>query len=157
MTQRIRRSSLKHFGIFLLIVGFTSLLPISTVAQDTLTLNINRNVGMAFGSFIQGTFTLSGSGPEDVQNLTVYFNGDEVYFVLGNTISWQFNTGNYPSGSMNITLFGVDDVGATYVAHRQLTFIGGAVGGAITIGIIVLVVILILVKYGSRITSMRRN
>lgn len=126
-------------------------------AQGMLTLSLDRNVGMHIGSIVQGTFTLRGSGPEEVQNLTVYFNGDEVHFVTGNTIAWQFNTADYPGGSTNITLFGVDDVGATYLATRQVTFIGGVVSNAITIGVIALVVILILAKYGSRIVSMRKK
>jgi hypothetical protein len=55
-------------------------------------MSINRNVGIGLGGLIQGTFTLHGSGPEIVQNLTVYFNGNQVHFVTGNTITWQFDT-----------------------------------------------------------------
>lgn len=126
------------------------------VGQESLTLSLDRNVGMALGSIIQGTFTLRGSGPETVQNLTVYFNGDEVRFVTGNSIAWQFNTADYPGGSTNITLFGVDDVGATYYATRQVTFIGGAISNAITIGVIALVAVVILAKYGTRLLSLRK-
>jgi hypothetical protein len=111
---------------------------------------------MALGSIIQGTFTLRGSGPETVQNLTVYFNGDEVHFVTENSIAWQFNTADYPGGSTNITLFGVDDAGATYYAIRQVTFIGGAISNAITIGVIALVAVVILAKYGSRLMGLRK-
>ena len=126
------------------------------VGQGSLTLSLDRNVGIHIGSIVQGTFTLRGSGPEEVQNLTVYFNGDEVHFVTGNSIAWQFNTADYPGGSTNITLFGVDDVGATYLATRQVTFIGGVVSNAITFGVIALVAVLILTKYGSRLMSLRK-
>ena len=125
--------------------------------QGSLTLSLDRNVGMALGSIIQGLFTLRGSGPESVQNLTVYFNGDEVHFVTGNIIAWQFDTADYPGGSTNITLFGVDDVGASYHATSQVTFIGGVVSNLITIGVIAFVVVVILVKYGSRILSLRKT
>ncbi len=124
--------------------------------QGSLTLVLDRNVGMALGSLIQGAFTLRGSGPVSVQNLTVYFNGDEVHFVTGNSIAWQFNTADYPGGSTNITLFGVDDVGARYQATSQVTFIGGAVSNLITVGVIALVAVLILVKYGSRLLGLRK-
>ena len=124
--------------------------------QESLTLSLDRNVGMALGPIIQGTFTLRGSGPEAVQNLTVYFNGDEVHFVSGNSIAWQFNTADYPGGSTNITLFGVDNVGASYVASRQVTFIGGAASNILTIGVIALVVVVILAKYGSRLMGLRK-
>ncbi len=59
--------------------------------------------------------------------------------------------------STNITLFGVDDVGARYHATCQVTFIGGVVSNLITIGIITFVVVVILVKYGSRILSLRKT
>jgi hypothetical protein len=111
-------------------------------------MSINRNVGIGLGGLIQGTFTLHGSGPEIVQNLTVYFNGDQVHFVTGNTITWQFDTANYASGSTNITLFGVDDVGVTYVASQQVTIIGGVTSNLLTFGIIAFVVIVLLAKYG---------
>jgi len=111
---------------------------------------------MALGSIIQGTFTLRGSGPEAVQNLTVYFNGDEVHFVTGNNIAWQFNTADYPSGSTNITLFGVDNVGAAYYASRQVVLIGGIVSNFLTFGIIALVVVLLLAKYGPRLIKSRK-
>jgi hypothetical protein len=146
----------RYIGI-LLLVGLISSLPLQSTAQESLTLSLDRNVGMHLGSLVQGTFTLRGSGPEAVQNLTVYFNGDEVHFVTGNTIAWQFDTADYPGGSTNITLFGVDDVGSTYYATRQVTFIGGVVSNAITIGVIALVAVLILAKYGSRLTAMRKK
>jgi hypothetical protein len=126
-------------------------------AQETLTLTLDRNFGTAIGGLIQGTFTLRSNGPEAVQNLTVYFNGDEVHFVTGNTIAWQFNTGDYASGAMNITLFGVDDLGTTYIASRQVTFLGGAASNIFTIAILSLVVVAILAKYGPRIAGMRKK
>lgn len=157
MPSKSQRPSLLHIGAVLLVVGLVSSVPLNAAGQGTLTLTLDRNIGMALGSLIQGTFTLRGSGPEDVQNLTVFFNGEEVHFVTGNTIAWQFNTGNYPGGSTNITLFGVDDVGGTYVASRQVTFLGGAVGNAVTIIIITLVVVIVLAKYGPRIAGMRKK
>lgn len=155
MAMKSHRYNLRHIGAILLIVGVVVVLPMNAAAQDSLTLSLDRNIGMALGPLIQGSFTLRGRGPEDVQNLTVYFNGEEVHFVTGNTIAWQFDTADYPSGSTNITLFGVDDVGATYYATRQVTFIGGLVSNAITIGVIALVAGLILVKYGPRLMNVR--
>ncbi len=127
-----------------------SAIPAQVAAQEPLTMSILRNVGIGLGGVIQGTFTLHGSGPEIVQNLTVYFNSDQVHFVTGNTITWQFDTANYPSGSTNITLFGVDDTGVTYVASEQVTIIGGVASNLLTFGIIALVVVILLDKYGSR-------
>ena len=107
------------------------------------------------GSTVQGTFTLHGSGPAEVQNLTVYFNGEQVHFVTGNTISWQFHTGNYPPGSTNITLFGVDDSGETYRASRDVFILSEALSAVVISVIMVFVVILVIVRYGPILRKMR--
>ncbi len=138
-------------------IGLVSCIPVQAAAQEALTLTLDRNIGTALGSLIQGSFTLRGSGPEAVQNLTVYFNGEQVHFVTGNTIAWHFDTGDYASGAMNITLFGVDDLGTTYTASRQVTFLGGAASNIFTIAILSLVVVVILAKYGPRIAGMRKK
>ena len=109
---------------------------------------------MALGNMIQGTFTLHGSGPSNILNLTVYFNGDQVQFVSGNSISWQFDTANYPSGSTNITLFGVDDIGGTHSTSQEVFFIGGIMSTLFTFGILAIVVVAILVKYGPKLMGM---
>ncbi len=112
------------------------------------TLSVDRNLGIGFGNIIQGTFTLRGSGPAEVQNLTVYFNGEQVHFVAGNTIAWQFHTGDYAPGSTNITLFGLDDSGGTYSATRDVFILSEAIS-TVVIGIIMtLVVVLVIVRYG---------
>ena len=141
----------------MLFLGLVAMIPMNAAGQGTLTLRLDRNVGMAFGSFIQGSFTLRGSGPENVQNLTAYFNGEEVHFVTGNSMVWVFNTGDYPGGPTNITLFGVDDVGGTYYATRQVTFIGPAVANVIIVIILALVVVLLIAKYGPRLAKSRKK
>ena len=60
----------RYIGI-LLVFGLVSSIPAQVAAQESLTMSINRNVGIGLGGLIQGTFTLHGSGPEIVQNLTV--------------------------------------------------------------------------------------
>ncbi|MFX1416697.1 MAG: hypothetical protein ACFFC0_07780 [Promethearchaeota archaeon] len=140
-----------------LVVGFLGIMLVMSLnpvmyahvaAQNTLSLSLDRNIGIGLGGFIQGTFTLRGGGPAEVQNLTVYFSGEQVHFVTGNTVNWQFDTANYPSGATNITLFGLDDAGVTYLADTQVFFIGGAMSTLITLGIFALVAVLIVVKYG---------
>ncbi len=140
-----------------LLIGITlsSLIPMNVLAQDTLSLSINRSFGMAFGDYISGSFILQGSGPETIQNLTVYFNGDEIYFAAGNSVSWQFNTADYPGGPTNITLMGIDDLGDIYFISSHVVFIAEGVGTIITGGIIILVVVLVAAKYLPRILRMR--
>ena len=149
--------NLRILCILFVIVGLVSSLSINVSGQDTLTFSINRNVGMAFGNYISGTYTLQGSGPNSIQNLTVYFNGEQVHFVTGNTISWLFDTANYEGGATNVTLVGITDTGTTYDSTQTVVFIGGEINTIITIGIIALVVVLLLAKYGSRLMRLRNK
>jgi hypothetical protein len=123
--------------------------------QGSLTLTLDRNVGIGFGAIIQGLFTLRGSGPAEVQNLTVYFNGEQVHFVTGNTINWQFHTGDYSAGSTNVTLFGLDDAGGTYSATREVFILGETMASVVLGGVMILVIILAIAKYGPKLRKKR--
>ena len=150
MLHRVCRSkkTLAIAGFLLIAVGLFAGMPMHVSGQGSLTLSVDRNLGIGFGNIIQGTFTLRGSGPAEVQNLTVYFNGEQVHFVAGNTIAWQFHTGDYAPGSTNITLFGLDDSGGTYSATRDVFILSEAIS-TVVIGIIMtLVVVLVIVRYG---------
>lgn len=151
------RKILRIVCILFVTVGLVSTLPMNVMGQDTLAFSLDRNVGMGFGIYISGAFTLHGSGPDTIQNLTVYFNEVEVHFATGNTIHWQFNTGNYESGGTNITLIGIDESGTPHIASRMAVFIGGALNTMITIGVVALVAVLCLAKYGSRIMRLRKK
>ncbi len=137
-------------GFAFLALALIMIAPAQVTAQETLTFSLVRNNGIGLGSSIQGLFTLHCTGPDTIENLTVYFNGVEVYFVESNVIAWQFVTDDYPSGDTNITLFGVDDVGGTYVGYQQVNFLGESISTAFTIGIIALVVILVIIRYVPR-------
>lgn len=147
----------RTLSILILTIGILSLMPTTISAQDTLSFSVNRNVGIGFGSYISGTFTLHGSGPDTIQNLTVYFNDVEVHFVTGNSISWLFDTGNYVGGSTNITLIGIDDVGEMHSATHQVVFIGESLYSMVTIGVFALVAVLLLAKYGPRLLCLRNK
>ena len=152
-----QRKTLRIICILFVTVGLVSSLSANVTGQDTLTFSINRNVGMAFGNYISGTYTLHGSGPTSIQNLTVYFNDEQVHFVTGNTISWLFDTANYEGGATNVTLVGVTDTGTSYDSTQTVVFIGGEINTIITIGIIALVVVLVLAKYGPHLMRMRNK
>ncbi len=151
------RKILRIVCILFVTVGLVSALPMNVIGQDTLTLSLNRNVGLGLGSYISGTFTLHGTGPDTIQNLTVYFNEVEVHFVTGNTISWQFNTGNYESGATNITLIGIDESGTPHFTSQMVVFIGDTLNTIIYIGVFALVGVLCLAKYGPRIMRLRKK
>ncbi len=134
-------------GSSLMILLLMIITPTHVTAQDSLSFSLTRNFGIGIGNTLQGTFTLNGDGPEAIIGLIVYFNGVEVHSVTGNTISWQFNTGDYPSGDTNITLYGWDNDGISYIAMQNVSFLSDFAATGITIGIIALVVVLILFRY----------
>ncbi len=137
-------------GIALIVVTLIVVTPSYVVAQDTLTFSLLRNNGIGLGSTIQGTFTLNGVGPEAIIGLIVYFNGDVVQSVSGNTISWQFETGDYPAGETNITLYGWDNLGIDYVSTQTYSFMSDTMSSVFTFGIIALVVALVAIRYVPR-------
>ncbi len=151
------RKILRIVCILVVTVGLISTLPMNVVGQDTLSFSLDRNMGMGFGSYISGTFTLHGTGPDTIQNLTVYFNEVEVHFVTGNTFSWQFNTGNYEGGATNITLIGIDEFGTPSFASQMVVFMAETLNTIIYIGIFALVGVLCLAKYGPRIMRLRKK
>ncbi len=151
------RKILRIVCILFVAVGLISALPMNVMGQDTLSFSLDRNVGMGFGSYISGTFSLHGTGPDTIQNISVYFNEVEVHFVTVNTFSWQFNTGNYESGATNITLMGIDEFGTPHFASRTVVFIGDALNNIIYIGIFALVGVLCLAKYGPQLMRLRKK
>jgi hypothetical protein len=85
----------------------------------------------------------------------VYFNGEQVHFVTGNTINWLFHTGDYAAGSTNITLFGIDDSGGTYRVTRDVFFLSETIGMVIFGGVMIFVVILVVAKYRPKLRKRR--
>ncbi len=118
------------------------------VAQNGLTVAVSRTVGTAFGNFIQGSFRVVGSGPDDIQKLSILFNGVEVHSVNESTVSWAFVTSDYSSGSTNVTLVGWDSEDNVYTASTNVFIIDPNIGNFITIAIIALVAVALFVKYG---------
>lgn len=151
------RKILRIVCILFVTVGLVSALPMNVMGQDTLSFSLDRNVGMGFGSYISGTFSLHGTGPDTIQNITVYFNEVEVHFVTGNTFSWQFNTGNYEGGATNITLIGIDESGTPHFASQMVVFMAETLNNIIYIGIFALVGVLCLAKYGPRLMDLRKK
>ena len=108
----------KHSRIiftFILLFSFNAII-ISSNAQDEeiLSLGIRKNAGTAFGDKIEGTFTISGSGPDSILNLTLFFNGTQVAFESDNELSFRFDTKDYSLGLMIISLVGEDSDGMVY-------------------------------------------
>ena len=104
--------------------------------EEILSLTIKKNMGYSsFGDEIQGDFTITGSGPENIQNLTLFFNGTQVAFESSNQLTFRFDTEDYPLGLMNITLKGEESEGAVYTKSIFREFVSPTMVGT-WIGII---------------------
>ena len=138
----MKHSKHKHSLIiftFILLFSFNSII-LNSNAQDEeiLSLGIRKNVGTSFGDKIEGTFTISGSGPDSILNLTLLFNGTQVAFESDNELTFRFDTKDYSLGLMNITLVGEDIEGIIYSKSISKEFISPEIGNwiiAIAIGI----------------------
>ncbi len=135
-------------GIFLIVASTGIALPGDVSAQDDLSFTLQRNFGTALGNSITGVFTLRSTGPDTIIGFIVYFNGISVYMVESNPIAWQFDTADYDGGATNITLFGWDAENETYVAQKQMYFLGNEISNIIIFGVIALVAVLFIAKYG---------
>ncbi|MHA2425788.1 MAG: hypothetical protein ACXAEF_13435, partial [Candidatus Thorarchaeota archaeon] len=63
----------------------------------------------------------------------------------------------YPAGETNITLYGWDDQGESYVATQHVTFLSATTGNLIGIGILVLVIVLIVFRYVPRLLGGKKK
>jgi hypothetical protein len=96
-------------GLFLLIAAASPLTHAQT--ESTLTISLTRSFGSAIGSGINGTFTLRANGPDDLENVTYYLDGDPMGTVTASPFKLSFNTNNYPSGTHTITATGTTSIG----------------------------------------------
>lgn len=142
--------------IFILLFSFNSII-LNSNAQDeeVLSLGISKNVGLDIGDKIEGDFTITGSGLDNILNLTLLFNGTQVAFESDNQLTFRFDTKDYPLGLMNITLIGEDNEGMVYKKTIFKEFVSPKVGiwVLIIVGVIAFlssVIIVLILVFGSK-------
>lgn len=79
-----------------------------TIADPTLTLKLKRNVGTDMGDNlrIEGDWTITGTGSNDIVRMDLLFNDNITAQSTNNSLSFRFNTRDHPIGTTNITLIG---------------------------------------------------
>lgn len=131
----------------LLICGFLAL-PVRGAGE--LEISFLRNFGIGFGDYIQGQFTLTGTGGEEIVELHLYFNDLEVANATDNALKFKFTTDDYPTGATNISLVGFDATKTRYETSVVKTFINPVYNYIIIVGVVVLVVVSLYFKYGRK-------
>jgi len=80
--------------------------------EPELTLRLRRNFGYSSGTgLIQGAFTLTASGPEDLERVTFYIDDRVIGEVEEQPFQLRFNTGNFPLGDHILRAIGTTQGG----------------------------------------------
>lgn len=131
-------------------------------AQPTLKLSLRRDFGYGGFGQIQGLFTLTASGPADLQHVTFLIDGQVMGEASAAPFRFQFNTSSYPLGTHTLSATGTTAGGLVLQSNQiQEEFVSaGAAGSGIPIAIYVVigvVLAIIAARIGSSILVNRRR
>ena len=116
MSQRKVSLTLLISGIMLLI----GVISANAQSEDGLTLRLTRNFGYSSGGGdIQGNFTLSVSGPDDLSRVVFFIDDAVMAEVTAPPFEYQFSTGNYPDGIHILRAVGYTAGGAELHSNEQ--------------------------------------
>ena len=124
-------------GFFLavsLVVGCGLALAGLAWAQDSeLRLSLSKDWGFSAGGQVQGLFTLSASGPQDMASVRFELDGEEIATVTQAPFKWQFNTDKYPVGGHALSAAGRMPDGSTLRSNTiRVEFVSAEAGWQIT-------------------------
>jgi hypothetical protein len=151
----------RNFGVFLC-VALLALLPAVGSAQsggEALTISLRRTFGYAAGSRIQGRFTLSARGSDDLARVTFTLDGNTLAEVTEPPFQFAFSTGDYALGVHTLAAIATTTAGQTLEAQpiqREFVSADASTGaalkivGPIVIGALLLVLITSIVPALSR-------
>jgi hypothetical protein len=119
--------------------------------ESRLTINLLRNFGTGIGSNIKGTFTIRTNGPDDLEQVTFYLDGEPLGVVTAPPFNLRFQTDDYPTGTHTIHATGLTTDGRTLPSN---TLTRNFLSPADNIkSILLLVVPLLLLVFGGRYVS----
>ena len=78
----------------------------TTDTELTITYRMTRNFGMGLGPYIQGTFTILVTGPEDLVRVEFYLDDVLMKNDTDSPFSWQFNSDSFGSGVHEFKIIG---------------------------------------------------
>ena len=124
------RRRLLPAGICLLLLLLLTTLPaVAQQADETLTFHLNRDFGYAAGGEIQGAFSLTAAGPDDLVRVDYYLDDQLLGRAESPPFKISFNTGNYPLGRHTFVAEGTTSAGAEiHSASRTVEFVSVEAG-----------------------------
>jgi hypothetical protein len=93
--------------LLVLILILASVSPVLAQEETELRLTLQRNFGYASGgSEIQGAFTIRASGPQDLQRVVFYIDGESMGEAASPPFELRFHTESYSLGPHVLTAIG---------------------------------------------------
>jgi hypothetical protein len=113
-----------------LVITLVSALPVAAQVQTPeLTLNLHRNFGFSAGGQIQGAFTLTAIGPDDLARVDFSIDGQTVHSATRAPFAYSFSTGDYSLGPHSLAATGLTASGTRLAsAARTVEFVRPEVG-----------------------------
>jgi len=97
-------------------------IPMTALAQEvSLEIRLRRNWGYGGFGKIQGLFTISASGPDNLAKVTFYLDGEVMAEVDQSPFRYQFTTDDYPLGEHTFTATGTTSTGETLDSNEITT------------------------------------
>lgn len=134
--------------ILTVVLAFAAALPAVAQTQTPgLSLNLSHNFGFSAGGQIQGAFTLTAIGPDDLARVDFLFDGEVVHTAVSAPFAYSFSTGAYPLGVHTMSAMGLTSSGARLTSTvRSVEFVSPEVGWQVgaQIGLPILGVVLLI-------------
>jgi hypothetical protein len=119
---------MKRCGSFLTL-ALVALTTLPALAQETLTLGLNKNFGFAWGNQIQGNFTVRAEGPADLARVVFLIDGQPMGDAVQAPFEVVFHTGSYALGEHALSAKGETAGGERLSADAlRLEFVSPDVG-----------------------------
>jgi hypothetical protein len=128
------------------------LIPIQkeSLQEDQLQIRMRRNWGFSSGTGrIQGTFTITASGPEDLDQVTFYLDDQVLGEVNSLPFELRFVTDDYPLGPHQISAVGITSSNEELVSNTiQVEFVTAGQGWQAAGNIVLPIVVVVLGAVG---------
>jgi len=103
-------------------------------AQDSeLRLSLSKDWGFSAGGQVQGLFSLSARGPQDMVSVQFELDGAEIAMATQAPFKWQFNTDKYPGGGHALSAAGRMPDGSSLRSNTiHVEFVSAEAGWQVT-------------------------
>ena len=152
-----------NFFFLLAIVLLLWITPVSAQSDQTLTLRMSRTFGYSSGTGkIQGRFTLKAIGPDHLESVSFYIDGELMGVVEQSPYHLSFDTGAYALGLHTLNATGITSDGLELRSNSlQAVFVTSdeSLQGALSVVAPIIGIVLIVMALSMVVTffSMRKN